>query len=116
MALRTSAEIKAYFKGVTANLRPLAQAAMNAAMVETESILEDVAPVDTGEYKAGIHEERDLPSSENGAIGGIGFKAPHSAIVRHYNYGGGTRQALRDTSTRIRNNLIDVAAELVRTR
>ena len=109
MALRTPAEVSAYFRKVTANLRPIAEAAMTSAMVETESVLEDVAPVDTGEYKAGI--DRTSVPHEN-VIGGIKFEAPHSLIVRFYNYGGGTRQALRDTYWRVRNNLIDVANAL----
>ena len=110
MALRTSAEVNAYFRRVTAHLRPIAKAAMTSAMVETESALRDVAPVDSGEYLAGISRV-EVPH-EN-VIGGIKFEAPHSLIVRYYNYGGGTRQALGDAKHRLRNNLVDLSAKLV---
>lgn len=110
MALRTPAEINAYFRKVTANLRPIAEAAMTSAMVETEAILEEVAPVDTGEYQGGI--SRISVPHEN-VIGGIEREAPHSAIVYYYNYGGGTRQALGDAKHRVRNNLVDLSAKLV---
>ena len=111
MALRTPAEVSAYFRKVTANLRPIAEAAMTSAMVETESLLEQVAPVDTGEYKAGIAR---VEVQHANVIGGIEFEAPHSAIVRYFNYGGGTRQVIGDAKHRVRNNLIDLSAELVR--
>jgi hypothetical protein len=111
MALRNAAEISAYYRKAAAGLRPLAVAAMNAAMDTTESSLEEFAPVDTGEYKAGI---KRVQISHDNVIAGFEFAAPHSPIVHFYNYGGGTRQAMRDAKHHLRNELIDRARDLVR--